>query len=146
VRSLPLVSDGFEIEPELTWRAARAGARFCEVPISYAGRGYDEGKKIGWRDGVRALATILRLGGCLAGEVSGDPDRSPSGHRAAHARSGQDLVAGCAAAHVDLPRLEAGGALAVVWAACGIQPEDEFSLAPAESAALVTRMIARRAI
>lgn len=54
---------------------------------------------------------------------------------------GTDLVAGCPAAHVDLPRLEAGGALAVVWAACGIQPEDEFSLAPTESAALVMRMI-----
>jgi glycosyltransferase involved in cell wall biosynthesis len=62
VRGLPLISDGFEIEPELTWRAAQAGARFCEVPISYAGRGYREGKKIDWRDGVRALATILRLG------------------------------------------------------------------------------------
>lgn len=62
VRSLALVSNGFEIEPELTWRAARAGARFQEVPISYASRGYREGKKIGWRDGVRALITILRLG------------------------------------------------------------------------------------
>jgi glycosyltransferase involved in cell wall biosynthesis len=62
VRGLPLVSDGFEIEPELTWRAARAGARFRELPISYAGRGYGEGKKIDWRDGVRTLATILRLG------------------------------------------------------------------------------------
>jgi membrane dipeptidase len=50
---------------------------------------------------------------------------------------GVDLVAGAAAAHVDLPRLEAGGALAVVWAAC-----EEGRLAPAESAALVTRMIA----
>jgi glycosyltransferase involved in cell wall biosynthesis len=62
VRSLPLVSDGFEIEPELTWLARRAGARFREVPIRYAGRGYGEGKKIDWRDGVRAVATIVRLG------------------------------------------------------------------------------------
>jgi hypothetical protein len=62
VRGLALVSEGFEIEPELTWRAARSGARFREVPISYAGRGYGAGKKIGWRDGVRALATIVRLG------------------------------------------------------------------------------------
>jgi len=55
---------------------------------------------------------------------------------------GVDLLAGSPAAHVDLPRLEAGGALAVVWAACGVQPEDEFSLPPTEAAALVTRMIA----
>jgi glycosyltransferase involved in cell wall biosynthesis len=62
VRGLPLVSERFEIEPELTWRAARAGARFREVPIRYAERGYRAGKKIGWRDGVRAVATIVRLG------------------------------------------------------------------------------------
>jgi len=62
VRRLSLASEGFEIEPELTFCAARSGARFREVAISYAGRGYREGKKIQWRDGVRALATILRFG------------------------------------------------------------------------------------
>jgi len=61
VRDLPLVSDGFDIEPELTARAARRGARFREVPISYHGRSGGEGKKIGWRDGWRALRAIVRF-------------------------------------------------------------------------------------
>lgn len=54
---------------------------------------------------------------------------------------GADLLAGYAPAHVDVPRLEAGGAQAVVWAACGIQPLDMFCLPPAETAALVIRML-----
>jgi len=62
VRDLPLVSNGFEIEPELTARAARRGARFMEVPISYRARSAGEGKKIGWRDGWRALRAIVRFG------------------------------------------------------------------------------------
>ncbi len=60
--SLPLESNGFDIEPELTARAARRKARFIEVPISYQGRSAREGKKIGWRDGVRALWAIARFG------------------------------------------------------------------------------------
>jgi glycosyltransferase involved in cell wall biosynthesis len=60
LQSLKLVSDGFEIEPELTAKLARVRARICEVPVSYSGRGYAEGKKIHWRDGVRALWSILR--------------------------------------------------------------------------------------
>jgi glycosyltransferase involved in cell wall biosynthesis len=59
---LELVSDTFTIEPELTAKAARRGARFVEVPISYQGRGYEAGKKIDWRDGVRALVAIARFG------------------------------------------------------------------------------------
>ena len=47
-------------EPEVTARVARAGCRIYEVPISYHGRTYAEGKKIGWKDGVQALVTILR--------------------------------------------------------------------------------------
>ncbi|MFH1144836.1 MAG: glycosyltransferase family 2 protein [Candidatus Eisenbacteria bacterium] len=60
--ALPLISNGFDIEPELTARAARRGARFLEVPISYRGRSSREGKKINWRDGVRALRAIVRFG------------------------------------------------------------------------------------
>ena len=56
------VSDTFTIEPELTAKAARRGARFVEVAISYQGRGYEAGKKIDWRDGVRALFAIARFG------------------------------------------------------------------------------------
>ncbi|MCK4305094.1 MAG: glycosyltransferase family 2 protein [Candidatus Eisenbacteria sp.] len=62
VRRLELVSNSFEIEPEITAKAARLGARFREVPIHYAGRSYGEGKKIGLCDGIRALRTILRYG------------------------------------------------------------------------------------
>jgi glycosyltransferase involved in cell wall biosynthesis len=61
MKSLPLVSDRFGIEVELTARLAQAGARIWEVPISYNGRTYAEGKKIDWRDGVAALWHILRF-------------------------------------------------------------------------------------
>jgi len=59
-RSLTLTSDRFGFEPEVTARLAQAKARIYEVPISYAGRTYAEGKKIGWRDGVAAFWHILR--------------------------------------------------------------------------------------
>jgi len=61
VKSLPLVSNRFGIEPELTARLSAAGARIWEVPISYSGRTYAEGKKIDWRDGMAALWHILRF-------------------------------------------------------------------------------------
>ncbi len=60
MKSLPLRTERFGIEPELTARLAQAGARIYEVPISYSGRTYEEGKKIGWRDGVAALWHIVR--------------------------------------------------------------------------------------
>lgn len=59
-KSLPLKAERFGIEPELTARLAQAGARIYEVPISYSGRTYAEGKKIGWKDGVAAFYHILR--------------------------------------------------------------------------------------
>jgi glycosyltransferase involved in cell wall biosynthesis len=58
-RSLRLTSDRFGFEPELTARLAQRRARIYEVPISYSGRTYAEGKKIGWKDGVAALRHIL---------------------------------------------------------------------------------------
>ena len=61
LRSMTLVSDTFTIEPELTAKVARGRWRVYEVGISYAGRDYGEGKKITWRDGVRALWSILRF-------------------------------------------------------------------------------------
>ena len=60
LRSMTLRSDGFGIEPELTAKIFKRGYRVYEVPITYDGRGYDEGKKIGWRDGVVALWVLLR--------------------------------------------------------------------------------------
>jgi glycosyltransferase involved in cell wall biosynthesis len=59
MKSLPLRSTRFGIEPELTARLAQAGARIYEVPISYSGRTYAEGKKIGWRDGIAAFWHII---------------------------------------------------------------------------------------
>jgi glycosyltransferase involved in cell wall biosynthesis len=59
-RSLTLRTDRFGIEPEITAQLAKARARIYEVPISYAGRTYAEGKKIGWKDGVAALWHIVR--------------------------------------------------------------------------------------
>ena len=60
LRSMRLRSSGFGIEPELTAKIFKRGYRVYEVPITYDGRGYDEGKKIGWRDGVVALWVLLR--------------------------------------------------------------------------------------
>jgi glycosyltransferase involved in cell wall biosynthesis len=60
LKSIPIRSDRFGVEPELTAKLAKVRARIYEVPISYAGRAYWEGKKIRWTDGVVALATILR--------------------------------------------------------------------------------------
>ena len=54
-----LERDAFGIEPEITAKLAKLGARFREVPISYHGRNYREGKKIKWRDGVAAVRNIL---------------------------------------------------------------------------------------
>jgi glycosyltransferase involved in cell wall biosynthesis len=60
LQSLPLSANRFGFEPEVTARLAQAGVRIYEVPISYHGRSYAEGKKIGWKDGVSAIWTILR--------------------------------------------------------------------------------------
>jgi hypothetical protein len=60
LHSLPLRANRFDIEPEITARLARSRRRIYEVPISYRGRDYTEGKKIGWRDGVHAIWAIIR--------------------------------------------------------------------------------------
>jgi glycosyltransferase involved in cell wall biosynthesis len=60
MQSLPLSANRFGIEPELTARLAQTQARIYEVPISYAGRTYAEGKKINWRDGIAAFWHIFR--------------------------------------------------------------------------------------
>ena len=56
---LKLSANRFTFEPEITCKAARAGWRIYEVPISYSGRTYDEGKKIGWRDALAAIVAII---------------------------------------------------------------------------------------
>jgi glycosyltransferase involved in cell wall biosynthesis len=60
LRSFTVESDGFGIEPEMTAKIFKRGYRVYEVPITYDGRGYDEGKKITWRDGIVALWVLLK--------------------------------------------------------------------------------------
>ena len=60
IQSIPLRSNRFGFEPEITAKIAQRGVRIYEVPISYAGRTYAEGKKISWRDGFSALWAIVR--------------------------------------------------------------------------------------
>lgn len=74
-RRLVLTADRFGFEPEITARLAQAGARIYEVPVTYAGRTYAEGKKISWRDGVAAFWHIVRFN--LLPPVTRDTDRKP---------------------------------------------------------------------
>ena len=60
IQAIRLEQDRFGFEPEVTVKIARMGLRIYEVGISYSGRTYEEGKKIGWRDGVKALWCILK--------------------------------------------------------------------------------------
>jgi glycosyltransferase involved in cell wall biosynthesis len=60
LRSFRLESDGFGIEPEITAKIFKRKYRVYEVPITYDGRGYDEGKKITWRDGIVALWVLIK--------------------------------------------------------------------------------------
>jgi glycosyltransferase involved in cell wall biosynthesis len=59
LKSIPIRSDRFGFEPEITMKASKRKLRVYEVPISYHGRTYEEGKKIGWKDGIKALGVIL---------------------------------------------------------------------------------------
>ncbi len=71
IQSIRLNSNRFGIEPEITAKVAKRGYRIYEVPISYYGRDYWEGKKISWKDGFSAIWTILRYG--LVHDASGEP-------------------------------------------------------------------------
>ena len=60
LKDIRLRADSFDIEPEITAKILKQGVRIYEVPISYAGREFDEGKKITWRDGFAALWTLVK--------------------------------------------------------------------------------------
>jgi hypothetical protein len=60
VQAIRIEEDRFGFEPEITAKVAKLRCRVYEVGISYAGRTYEEGKKIGWKDGVRAIWCILK--------------------------------------------------------------------------------------
>jgi len=62
IKAVQIEENRFGIEPELTAKLAKMRLRIYEVPVAYYGRTYDEGKKIGWKDGVRALYCILKYG------------------------------------------------------------------------------------
>ncbi len=62
IRSIQIEEDRFAVESEIVAKLAKLGCRIFEVGISYYGRTYDEGKKIGWRDGFRALYAIIKYG------------------------------------------------------------------------------------
>lgn len=61
VRSVKLKSDRFDFEPEITSKILRSGMKIVEVPISYKGRSWKEGKKITWRDGIHAVKTLIKF-------------------------------------------------------------------------------------
>ena len=61
LRSMNLKSNRFGIEPEITAKVFKRGYRVYEIPITYDGRGYHEGKKITWRDGFVALWCLLKF-------------------------------------------------------------------------------------
>jgi glycosyltransferase involved in cell wall biosynthesis len=89
LKSIPLESSTFDVEPELAIKLAKRGGRIFEVPISYSGRTYREGKKINWKDGVRALWAIFRYaasgkiysGDAYGGEILDRMNRAPRFNR-----------------------------------------------------------------
>ena len=61
IQSITIKSNRFDFEPEITAKIMKRKARLKEVPISYFGRGHDEGKKINWKDGIHAILTLIKF-------------------------------------------------------------------------------------
>lgn len=61
LKSIPVRSNRFGFEPEIVMKSAKRRLRIYEVPVSYHGRTYEEGKKVGWKDGIKALAVICKF-------------------------------------------------------------------------------------
>ena len=76
LQGLEIRERGVGVEPELTAKVARGGWRLYEVGVSYSGRTYAEGKKIGWKDGFRAIWCILKYGLFTRGGAA--PVRAPT--------------------------------------------------------------------
>lgn len=72
VRSIPLHARRFDFEPEITAKILRRGVSILEVPISYDSRTKEEGKKIGWRDGLLAVAALVRYRVSTKGETAAE--------------------------------------------------------------------------
>ncbi|MGH9156660.1 MAG: glycosyltransferase [Acidimicrobiales bacterium] len=92
VQSLDLEEERFGFEPEITAKVAQGGWRIYEVGISYSGRTYAEGKKIGWRDGLRALYCVVRYS--PVGERLRRMPESRAGERAAAFAEADEELAG----------------------------------------------------
>jgi hypothetical protein len=78
LESIEIEEDRFGFEPEITAKVARGKWRIFEVSISYSGRTYAEGKKIGWRDGVHAMRCIIKYSPVMSRIRSSRPSRSGS--------------------------------------------------------------------
>jgi hypothetical protein len=80
LKTIPLRSKRFGIEPEITAKIAKRNLRIYEVPISYRGRTYSEGKKIGWKDGLQALWIILKywvIDDCIHQQTVSEVQKTP---------------------------------------------------------------------
>src|SRR5215813_6478864 len=106
LKRLHLVSNRFGIEPEMTAKVARLGVRVYEVPVSYHGREYWEGKKIGWKDGVAAIWTIAKTS--LIDDFE-QPDAGPGVRRPRPTRRYTDWLWSRVAPFVGDRVLEVGG-------------------------------------
>ena len=128
LKSIPIRSDRFGIEPELTAKLAKRGCRIYEVPISYRGRSYQEGKKITWRDGAKALATMVWY------RIVDDLYEERYGHAALHSLSRTHRfnrwTADVIRAHVGDRVLEIGGGLGNVT--LQLIPRDRYVVTDAD--------------
>ncbi|MDQ1391386.1 MAG: hypothetical protein QOF30_363 [Acidimicrobiaceae bacterium] len=94
IQSFVIEEDRFGFEPEITAKVASGGWRIWEVGISYAGRTYDEGKKIGWKDGVRAMYCIVRYSPLRQNLMKRTTNQGrPQAAPVAFAEADQELVA-----------------------------------------------------
>ncbi len=86
IQAIPIEEDRFGFEPEITVKVARRNLRIYEVGISYSGRTYEEGKKIGWKDGVRALYCLCKYSLKEARVKSAPPETAPASDRSPASR------------------------------------------------------------
>ena len=124
LRSIPIRSNRFGIEPELTAKLAKRGCRIYEVPISYRGRSYQEGKKITWRDGVKAFVTMVYF------RLVDDLYEKRYGHTALHSLSRTHRfnrwIADAVRTHVGQRVLEIGGGLGTIT--LHLVPRDRYAV------------------
>ena len=89
LKKISIEEKGFGIEPEVTAKVAKMRVRLREVPIAYAARAYSAGKKIGWKDGVRALWCLLKYAMTEPGVKN--PVRSPAAELVEHGKSNANI-------------------------------------------------------